>query len=78
MIQKSQIVLFVNTKVKVRSGCVSDRLVLPCNRLLHQLKTNPMQLAIEIVYYDIDIYIEKALFGSACYSASMYLFFYYQ
>ena len=25
MIQKSQIVLFVNIKVKVRSGCVSDR-----------------------------------------------------
>ena len=33
-----------------------------------------MQLTIEIVYYDIDIYIEKALFGSVCYSASFYLF----
>ena len=27
MIKKSQIVLFVNIKVKVRSGCVSDRIV---------------------------------------------------
>ena len=28
MIKKSQITLFVNIKVKVRSGCVSDRAVL--------------------------------------------------